>query len=83
MWATCPTSKTPLTVELQVRTLADEIWGEIDHKINYPEPHKLLACHEQILALSRLTSCCSRLVDSVMATHHDWDQVQASLNNQK
>src|SRR5258708_3509713 len=28
-----------VTLEVQVRTLADEIWGEIDHKINYPEAH--------------------------------------------
>jgi ppGpp synthetase/RelA/SpoT-type nucleotidyltranferase len=70
-----PNSKTTLTIELQVRTLADEIWGEIDHKINYPHPHDLLACREQIRALARLTSSCSRLVDSVMATHADWERV--------
>lgn len=72
-----PNSKTTLTIELQVRTLADEIWGEIDHKINYPHPHELLACREQIRALARLTSSCSRLVDSVMATHADWETVIA------
>lgn len=72
-----PNSKTTLTIELQVRTLADEIWGEIDHKINYPHPHELLACREQIRALARLTSSCSRLVDSVMATHADWKSVMA------
>jgi putative GTP pyrophosphokinase len=74
-----PNSKTTLTIELQVRTLADEIWGEIDHKINYPHPHKLLACREQIRALARLTSSCSRLVDSVMATHADWQLVMEQV----
>ena len=67
-----PNSKTPLTIELQVRTLADEIWGEIDHKINYPNEHELLSCREQIKSLARVTSSCSRLVDSIMATHYDW-----------
>ncbi len=76
-----PNSKTTLTIELQVRTLADEIWGEIDHKINYPSPHELLACREQIRALARLTSSCSRLVDSVMATHEDWERVIAKPMN--
>jgi putative GTP pyrophosphokinase len=76
-----PNTKTTLTIELQVRTLADEIWGEIDHKINYPHPHKLLACREQIRALARLTSSCSRLVDSVMATHADWEQVMAAVDS--
>jgi ppGpp synthetase/RelA/SpoT-type nucleotidyltranferase len=70
-----PSSKTTLTIEIQVRTLADEIWGEIDHKINYPDQHELLACREQIRALARLTSSCSRLVDSVMATHADWEEL--------
>ena len=66
-------SKTEVTCEVQVRTLADEIWGEIDHKINYPEPHKSLGCREQIKVLSRVASSCSRLVDSIMATHTDWE----------
>lgn len=69
-----PNSALTLTIEIQVRTLADEIWGEIDHKINYPEPHETVACREQILALARLTSSCSRLVDAVMTTHDDWEK---------
>jgi putative GTP pyrophosphokinase len=73
-----PSIKTVLTIEIQVRTLADEIWGEIDHKINYPDKHELLACREQILALARITSSCSRSVDAVMATHYEWDQQRLS-----
>lgn len=65
-------SKTEVTCEVQVRTLADEIWGEIDHKINYPEPSESLACREQIKVLARVASSCSRLVDSIMATHTEW-----------
>jgi putative GTP pyrophosphokinase len=62
-----------VTCEIQVRTLADEIWGEIDHSINYPKQHKNLACREQIRALARVASSTSRLVDSIMASHHDWE----------
>lgn len=62
-----------ISCEIQVRTLADEIWGEIDHKINYPHPHQSLACREQIKALARVASSCSRLVDSIVASHHDWE----------
>ena len=65
-------AKTLVTCEVQVRTLADEIWGEIDHKINYPEPNASLACREQIKALARVASSCSRLVDSIMLTHADF-----------
>jgi ppGpp synthetase/RelA/SpoT-type nucleotidyltranferase len=69
-----PSTKTPLTMEIQVRTLADEIWGEIDHKINYPYSHESIACREQIRALARVTSSCSRLVDAIMTTHEDWEK---------
>ncbi len=72
-----PRSKARVTYEVQVRTLADEIWGEIDHKINYPHAHASLACREQIKALARVASSCSRLVDSIMASHRDWQEKQS------
>lgn len=62
-----------VTLEVQVRTLADEIWGEIDHKINYPEAHPSVACREQIRVLARVASSCSRLVDSIMVSHTEYD----------
>lgn len=69
-----PRSKTKITCEIQVRTLADEIWGEIDHQLNYPQPHPSLACREQIKALARVASSCSRLVDSIVASHDAWNE---------
>ena len=59
------------TCEIQVRTLMEEVWGEIDHAINYPVPTASVACREQIRALARATSSCSRLVDAIMASHLD------------
>src|SRR5260221_9689500 len=46
----------PYTCELQVRTLMEEVWGEVDHSVNYPRKTGSLACREQILALARSTS---------------------------
>jgi len=57
--------------ELQVRTLAEEIWGEISHTINYPHETDSLACKEQLKVLARLVSGCSRLVDSIVASYDD------------
>jgi ppGpp synthetase/RelA/SpoT-type nucleotidyltranferase len=65
-------SKKDVTCEIQVRTLADEIWGEVDHKINYPEPNQSLPCREQIRVLARVASSCSRLVDSIMFTDEEY-----------
>lgn len=68
-----PNNKTKTTCEIQVRTLADELWGEIDHKLNYPEPHGSIACREQITVLARLTSSCGRLVDSIIASDREFE----------
>lgn len=55
--------------EIQVRTLFEEIWGEIDHRINYPHPTSNLACREQLRVLSKLVSTGTRLADSIYNCH--------------
>lgn len=64
-----PNTKSALTCEIQVRTLMEEVWGEVDHKINYPHKSESISCREQIKTLARVTSSCSRLVDSIFTTH--------------
>lgn len=54
--------------EIQVRTLAEELWGEVSHKINYPHESDSVACREQLAALARIASGCTRLVDSIFAS---------------
>lgn len=66
-----PNSKSALTCEIQVRTLMEEVWGEVDHKINYPDKADSLSCREQIKVLARVTSSCSRLVDSIFLAHQE------------
>lgn len=60
-----PRSDSPLCCEIQVRTLFEEIWGEVDHALNYPVPTSNLACKEQLRVLSKLVGAGSRLVDSI------------------
>ena len=67
-------SQIPVTCELQVRTLAEEIWGEVDHDINYPHEIDSVACKEQIRTLARATSTVTRMVDSIYATVEDIKQ---------
>lgn len=47
-----PREDSNVMCEIQVRTLFEEIWGEIDHAINYPYKTKSIACHEQLRVLS-------------------------------
>jgi putative GTP pyrophosphokinase len=65
-----PKNSTPITCEIQVRTLMEEVWGEVDHKINYPHKSNSHSCREQIKTLARVTSGCSRLVDSIFSTYN-------------
>ncbi len=58
----------PICCEIQVRTLFEEIWGEIDHNINYPHPTEDVACKEQLRVLSKLVSTGTRLADSIFRT---------------
>jgi putative GTP pyrophosphokinase len=65
-----PNNSNPNAVccEIQVRTLFEEIWGEIDHSINYPHPTEDIACKEQLRVLSKLVSTGTRLADSIFRT---------------
>jgi putative GTP pyrophosphokinase len=66
-----PRADSPICCEIQVRTLFEEIWGEVDHQINYPHPTDSLACREQIKVLSKIVGAGSRLLDSLQRVHQD------------
>ena len=59
-----------ITCELQVRSLVEELWGEVSHRVNYPKNSPSESCQDQLKVLARLTSGCGRLVDSIFKTHH-------------
>jgi putative GTP pyrophosphokinase len=66
-----PRTDSDICCEVQVRTLFEEIWGEIDHTINYPHPTDSLACREQLRVLSRLVGAGSRLGDAIFRAHDE------------
>lgn len=70
---------TGVRCELQVRTLADEVWGEVSHTIDYPEPTRSIACQEQLKVLARVTSGCTRLVDSIFRSRDEFEKQRATL----
>jgi ppGpp synthetase/RelA/SpoT-type nucleotidyltranferase len=63
-----PREGSDIACEIQVRTLFEEIWGEIDHTLNYPNPTESVPCREQLLVLAKLIGAGSRLVDSLFRT---------------
>lgn len=68
-----PNARVKRTGEIQVRTLAEELWGEVDHTMNYPHKVGDVACEEQIKVLARVTSSCTRLVDSIFKSKVEAD----------
>src|SRR4029077_5093148 len=68
-----PSQKTKVRCELQVRTLMEEVWGEVSHKVNYPSPTDSVACREQLKVLARIASGGTRLVDSIFSSHKEYE----------
>ncbi|NVM20257.1 MAG: RelA/SpoT domain-containing protein [Desulfobacterales bacterium] len=66
-----PRKDSEVTCEIQVRTLFEEIWGEIDHTINYPHSTTSLSCQEQLRVLARLVGAGSRLADSIFRVNEE------------
>jgi ppGpp synthetase/RelA/SpoT-type nucleotidyltranferase len=60
-----PRKDSPIACEIQVRTLFEEIWGEIDHTLNYPYPTTNQSCQEQLKVLAKVVGAGSRLVTSI------------------
>jgi ppGpp synthetase/RelA/SpoT-type nucleotidyltranferase len=61
-----------VSCEIQVRTLFEEIWGEIDHAINYPCKTSHTPTAEQLKVLSKLAATGTKLVDSIFVTHQEF-----------
>lgn len=57
--------ESPVRCELQVRTLFEETWGELDHWMNYPVKTENVSLKEQLLVLSRVVTAGSRLAISI------------------
>lgn len=70
-----PNSRSQATCEVQVRTLLEEVWGEVDHTMNYPVQSADDQCCEQIRILARLVGAGSHLADSIMRRYGKGNQV--------
>lgn len=67
-----PNEGAEIRCEVQVRTLFEEVWGEIDHLINYPAKTASVACAEQLRVLAKLVGAGSRLNDAIFRSHAEY-----------
>src|SRR3990167_6456882 len=63
-----PKKDSDFSCEIQVRTLFEEIWVEVDHTLNYPAATENIACREQLRVLAKVVGAGSRLVDSIFSS---------------
>lgn len=75
-----PRPDSHIKCEIQVRTLFEEVWGEIDHYFNYPHKTDSVACREQLRVLSKLTSTGTRLADSIFNSFEEFTSLK-NLNS--
>ncbi|WP_318495350.1 RelA/SpoT domain-containing protein [Photobacterium leiognathi] len=54
-----------VTCEVQVRTLFEEVWGELDHTVNYPTETDSLAIKEQLKVFARIVGAGTRMSHSI------------------
>jgi len=78
-----PREDSPISCEIQIRTLFEEIWGEIDHQLNYPEKCGNVACVEQLRVLSKLVGAGSRLGDAIFRTYREWLETLKAVEPRK
>jgi len=71
-----PREDSPYSCEVQVRTLFEEIWGEVDHQLNYPKPTESVACLEQIKVLAKVVGSGSRLLDAIQTVRELEEQAE-------
>jgi len=55
-----------LCFEIQVRSLFEEAWCEIDHLVNYPEKNGNRICRESLKELAGLVHQSNKLVDTIV-----------------
>ncbi|MDU5838022.1 MAG: RelA/SpoT domain-containing protein [Pantoea sp.] len=63
-----PRADSEVTCEIQVRTLFEEAWGEIDHTLNYPTETNNIAVQEQLKVLARIVGAGTRLSNAIFKT---------------
>ena len=68
-----PKNASKIKCEIQVRTLYEEVWGEIDHSMNYPYACESLSCKEQLKVLAQLTAAGTRLANSIVKSKEEYD----------
>lgn len=71
------TTKVPITVEIQVRTIFEEGYGEIDHLISYPHNDVPKVVNDNLLALNRIAGTADEIASFILSLKNHLVDVEA------
>jgi len=75
-----PNKKNHLIAEIQVRTLNEEVWSEIDHTIRYPEKKVHSLIEDQLTILNRVSGSADEIGSFVLKLDESFKNNESTLN---
>lgn len=75
------TEKQPITAEVQVRTIFEEAWSEIDHRLRYPYKLDNYFLTQQLLVLNRLAGSADELATGIQDVENLFEQHRETIKN--
>lgn len=75
-----PFLNTQLKCEIQIRTLFEEAWSEIDHRVRYPNNTDNELLNNYLLMLNKLAGCADDMGAFLMAMKRNLEQHQDKQN---
>ncbi|WP_156312083.1 RelA/SpoT domain-containing protein [Lysinibacillus contaminans] len=69
-----------ITAEIQVRTIFEEGYGEIDHQLSYPNNNVPEVLTLNLLMLNRLAGSADEMASAVKTIKEEWAKMQISLS---
>ncbi|MCY8085980.1 hypothetical protein MOC02_22470 [Bacillus inaquosorum] len=79
----CNLTKEKTLAEIQVRTIFEEGWSEIDHKLRYPYNLDNKNLNNQLMVLNRLAGSADEMVNSIVETLNQFKELNNENNASK
>ena len=72
-----------ITAEIQVRTIFEEGYGEVDHQLSYPNNNVPEVLTLNLLMLNRLAGSADEMASAVKTIKEEWSKMQLTLDEKE
>jgi putative GTP pyrophosphokinase len=73
-------NKKEIAAEIQVRTLFEEAWSEIDHRVRYPDNDNETVLREYLVIFNRLAGSADEMGSFIKLLKHSFDDQKKTLD---